>query len=581
MIDTKKCERFVKKVEEVLSISLADYGIINTIENLYIKDNGNNIKLCFKRNDLEELFVSFTFKDTDYLTINVYNKSNTFYDFIEYSNFLFNKKQKEVICDYLINNIKIYFEKQIELENERQDDIDTISNIFANSHIDKTLSEILKDLPNFRKMRTEVVTYKRELQKTDFGNPFQKQSKLFIDTVKGKVNVLTFNIKVDDFINYTLCEILSYKNNNQLLIKVVGGYVHELKIQYDYLYDLNKEQDIIKHNLEQMLVNILLTFIDKYSRNSENIPINNNIQISKQKEKTETNVFVYEITTDPGFKNIINRSVSVNKSNKEEENKEMSILEKDSTNIDCILHLLNKSGVKVMLANLIDRYDIFKEREIKLHHIKKKLNTINLNPIDDDVSKLLVTKIKDSDIVDCIAIKIKGDDFDFDVGELIFYEDLDNLIIKFLGGYVKSKDVSYKYLHQLDNINKLPQIAESLISTLDTIVSVFCRQYRNNKQHNTMMNITMLEKQNNDVNEKLVHNVEIGLNVSKEDGGIPFDFADRFKNSVPIDNIKDFHLLTEIQKDEILKKIGSKVCKLVRKEIIKNERIEKSKIPFD
>lgn len=581
MIDTKKFERFVKKVEEVLSISLADYGIINTIENLYIKDNGNNIKLCFKRNDLEELFVSFTFKDTDYLTINVYNKSNTFYNFIEYNNFLFNKKQKEVVCGYLINNIKIYFEKQIELENERQDDIDTISNIFANSHIDKTLSGILKDLPNFRKMRTEVVTYKRELQKTDFGNPFQKQSKLFIDTVKGKVNVLTFSIKVDDFINYTLCEILPYKNNNQLLIKVVGGYVHELKIQYDYLYDLNKEQDIIKHNLEQMLVNILLTFIDKYSRNSEHIPINNNIQISKQKEKTETIVFVYEIATDPGFKNIINRSVSVNKSNKEEENKKMSILEKDSTNIDCILHLLNKSGVKVMLANLIDRYDIFKEREIKLHHIKKKLNTINLNPIDDDVSKLLVTKIKDSDMVDCIAIKIKGDNFDFDIGELIFYEDLDNLIIKFLDGYVKSKDVSYKYLHQLDNINKLPQIAESLISTLDTIVSVFCRQYRNNKQHNTMMNITMLEKQNNDVNEKLAHNVEIGLNVSKEDGGIPFDFADRFKNSVLIDNIKDFHLLTEIQKDEILKKIGSKVCKLVRKEIIKNERIEKSKIPFD
>ena len=275
MIDTKKFERFVKKVEEVLSISLADYGIINTIENLYIKDNGNNIKLCFKRNDLEELFVSFTFKDTDYLTINVYNKSNTFYNFIEYNNFLLNKKQKEVVCGYLINNIKIYFEKQIELENERQDDIDTISNIFANSHIDKTLSGILKDLPNFRKMRTEVVTYKRELQKTDFGNPFQKQSKLFIDTVKGKVNVLTFNIKVDDFINYTLCEILSYKNNNQLLIKVVGGYVHELKIQYDYLYDLNKEQDIIKHNLEQMLVNILLTFIDKYSRNLEHIPINN------------------------------------------------------------------------------------------------------------------------------------------------------------------------------------------------------------------------------------------------------------------------------------------------------------------
>ncbi len=406
MIDVRKCVKFVKKVEETLYITLADNGLTDLTKNLLFKDTKNCLELYFKRNGSEELIISFTFKDTDYLTINVYNKSNTFYNFIEYNNFLFNKKQKEVICGYLIDNIRKYFEKQIELGNERQDDIDTISDIFAKSHIDKTLSGILKDLPNFRKMKTEVVTYKRELQKTDFGNPFQKQSKLFIDTVKGKVNVLTFNVKVEDFINYTLCEILSYKNNNQLLIKVVSGYVHELKIQYDYLYDLNKEQDIIKHNLEQMLVNILLTFINKYSRNLEHIPINNNIQISKQKEKTETNVFVYEIVTDPGFKEIINRSVCVNKSNKEEKNKEISILEKDSTNIDCILHLLNKSGVKVMLANILDRNEIFKKTEIKLHHFKKKLNTINLHPIDDDVSKLLVTKIKDSDIVDCIAIKI-------------------------------------------------------------------------------------------------------------------------------------------------------------------------------
>lgn len=407
-MNMKKDLKFSKKIKEVLTMSLCDYNI-NIKSSEHVKTNmyTSCFTMCFERDELKDLTISFIFEFSNTLKINIESELDTNINSINFGNTI-DKRERDGICCWLIEYIKSYFEnqyedtvtnisesehtdtetininkdvavkylktieaiyaileqiklentsyklynlqhnmeknsftgelifsdnignnlsliikyenniinisyndyknelktltfdityltlrlmftishklnvvirkefinKQIELGSKKQDAPDIISDIFVESDINETLFKILKEQPNFRKMKTEIILYKRELQKTDFGNPFQEQSRLFIDTVKGKVNVLTFNIIKEDGVIDTLCEILSYKNNNQLLIKVVGGYIREYEIQYTYLYDLNKEQDIVKRGIEQMLVHILLTYINKYNRNVKLKPFN-------------------------------------------------------------------------------------------------------------------------------------------------------------------------------------------------------------------------------------------------------------------------------------------------------------------
>lgn len=438
-MNMKKDKNFSKKIKEVLNVSLCDYNInIKSTEHVKTDMNTSCFTMCFKRDDLKDLTISFIFEFSNTLKINIESELDTNINSINFGNTA-DERERDGICCWLIEYIKSYFEKQyedtvtnitesehtdietininkdvaikylktieaiyaileqIKLENtnyklcnlqhnmeknsftgelifsdnignnlyliikyenniinisyndyknelktltfdityltlglmftishklnviiknefinkkiDTECNTDIVSDVFVESDINETLFKILKDQPNFRKLKTEIVLYKRELQVDDFRNPFKAENKIFIDAVKGKVNVLKFNIIKEDKTVDTLCEILSYKNNDNLLIKMVGGCVDVNEIQYVYLYDLKyyKENQKVHYGIKQMLVSILLSYINKLSRNIELKPFNSVSEKSNHDgDFKQTHSYnISEIDLDKVSKNVV------------------------------------------------------------------------------------------------------------------------------------------------------------------------------------------------------------------------------------------------------------------------------------
>lgn len=438
-MNMKKDLKFSKKIKEVLTMSLCDYNInIKSSEHVKTDMNTSCFTMCFERDKLKDLTISFIFEFSSYLKINIESELDTNINSINFGNTADKRERDGVYC-WLIEYIKSYFEKQyedtvtnitesehtdietininkdvaikylktieaiyaileqIKLENtnyklcnlqhnmeknlftgesifsdnignnlsliikyenniinisyndyknelktltfdityltlglmfrisvelnfviknefiskkiDTECNTDIVSDVFVESNINETLFKILKDQPNFRKLKTEIVLYKRELQVGDFRNPFKAENKIFIDAVKGKVNVLKFNIIKEDKTVDTLCEILSCKNNDNLLIKMVGGCVDESEIQYVYLYDLKyyKENQKVHYGIKQMLISILLSYINKLSRNIELKPFNGVSEKSNHDGDFKQTHFynISEIDLDKISKNVV------------------------------------------------------------------------------------------------------------------------------------------------------------------------------------------------------------------------------------------------------------------------------------
>lgn len=615
-MNIKKDQKFSKKIKKSLNESLSEYNInIKSTEYEIIDVNSSCFTMCFQRDKIKDLVISFIFEIGDTLKINIGNEVDTTLISINCVN-IYDKRERDGICCWLTVYIKSYFENQCENINNDHNDEKNKKEILtllatAKDHFYKRLKFLIEENNLSINIKDEnihiryiedkyqiIIEHEADLIFSDIEF---RDKKVIISCSSNKLfkpyerefeidNGPNDHVSIPLFISDTLIDVLKVSilkelienktmenkvNYQKVINDVIKLIYNNVDLQYiacrKFVKFIDNEKnnfvcDLVFTHEEQIIINVIC--YDDFIKINFNKNDRNETHDTRNLQSPE----LERIVADK-ISNILRRVVVVDTKQQEKTDKKY--------HLDDILNMYKKSDIVNRLNKILEKYTIFGNKNVELLFKKRGLQKTDfMNPFEDS-SRMLIENVNgDLDVVE-FNINI-GDHTVYNLCKILLHEKNETLILKVVGGYIRESELGYTYLHSLITEEKVNNVYIELTRILQNVLILFFEKYNRiigsistqppkEKIEDKSSEIELQDKPifeyqiATDPEFKNIINDESSDNINQEVENKEQDIG----RLQLVFEIPSLDVLTNEEKVKLYNKIGNKVYKLIYKEIKK------------